>query len=142
MNLKVLHIHGLIVASLSMLTSLTTILAMAALVIPHQPAEILENVAYAAIGLAVGSFIAGGLMIYGIIKKSPLFLLPWLTICTAASFLLFIAVFAWFVHVTAGHYVAFFCFLNFTGILIMILYPIYGLFFEMRAQKFENLQLI
>ncbi|XP_075165224.1 uncharacterized protein LOC142237714 isoform X1 [Haematobia irritans] len=143
MHLKALHIHGILSGSTTLITFLT-----AAVVLLHVVTTI-NNVEKMFLDILIGIIcacallvVASGLMIFGIVKKSPFFLLPWLVLMTLASITSCVFFFGVFLLAAHCDIKAFLVFISVGAINAMILYPIFALFFVLREARAGRLQLL
>ncbi|XP_075165225.1 uncharacterized protein LOC142237714 isoform X2 [Haematobia irritans] len=139
MHLKALHIHGILSGSTTLITFLT-----AAVVLLHVVTTI-NNVEKMFLGIICACallVVASGLMIFGIVKKSPFFLLPWLVLMTLASITSCVFFFGVFLLAAHCDIKAFLVFISVGAINAMILYPIFALFFVLREARAGRLQLL
>uniref|UniRef100_A0A1L8ED11 DUF7027 domain-containing protein n=1 Tax=Haematobia irritans TaxID=7368 RepID=A0A1L8ED11_HAEIR len=139
MHLKALHIHGILSGSTTLITFLTAAVVLLHVVTTINNDEKMFLGIICACALLV---VASGLMIFGIVKKSPFFLLPWLVLMTLASITSCVFFFGVFLLAAHCDIKAFLVFISVGAINAMILYPIFALFFVLREARAGRLQLL
>ncbi|XP_019895559.1 uncharacterized protein LOC109614471 [Musca domestica] len=135
MALNAFHIHGIIVGVLTLLVSLALMLfqgEMLVLLVKNKTDDSNTNISPQIIIIvtAVILCITSVLLIFGIVKKRPYLLLPWLTCMIIISLVFIITLFIGFLHLSS--YKGILHIFSFIGFIINILYPIIALYLEIR----------
>ncbi|XP_011296271.1 uncharacterized protein LOC105262557 [Musca domestica] len=140
MPITLFHVHGIIEGVLCLFLSLIMILFQAEM-IKYVP----ENNIHPHIALILAAVIlsaTSGLMIIGIIKKRPLFLLPWIIFMILVSAVHIIFLIIACMQLFSFHYKGWIIFLIVTGFNIKIIFPVIGIYLELRDEGGNKLDAI